>query len=367
MKGRLGIILVVALVLLAALILPACAPAPAPKPTPAPTPTPAPAPVVAKTFKFSYTMPKGTAVGKGYDWFGPEFEKRTQGRYKVEIYPNNTLVPLTAALDSVRKGVAEIVVTSTGTFPKDFALNLVTSIPTLGFNLGDSVELAGKANKAAMELYNTSPDIQAEFKGLKYLSPMVLNPYNLISKKKEVHLPKDFEGMKIGGSGAKMDIVKNAKGAPVQMIPPQSYENLDKGVVEAGFLTLSQVYDYKLWELCSYYYLADFGCGQQVILMNMDAWNAMTPADQKIMMDLWPDVWPVSAESSIGDIKKGFDALTKAGYKTTKPTAAEIAEWEKAAVPVAEKWAADAVAVGISKETCDKVLDLWKKIRIKYL
>ena len=202
---------------------------------------------------------------------------------------------------------------------------------------------------------------------MKFLSPMVLDPYNLISKKKEVHSPKDFQGMKVGGSGAKMDMVSLNGGAPVQMIPPQSYENLDKGVVEAGFLTLAQVYDYKLWELCSYYYLGDFGCGQHVILMNMDAWNAMTPADQKIMMDTWTDVWPVSAEGAMENIAKGIDGLTKAGYKTTKPTAAEIAEWEKAAEPVAEKWAKDAQGVGISAETTAKVLDLWKKIRPKYL
>jgi len=44
-----------------------------------------------------------------------------------------------------------------------------------------------------------------------------------------------------------------------------------------------------------------------------------------------------------------------------------MAEWEKAAVPVAEKWAKDAQAVGISAATCQKVLDLWKKIRPKYL
>ena len=57
--------------------------------------------------------------------------------------------------------------TSAGTFPKDFAVSLVTGIPTLGFPLGDKKESYIKANQAWWELYNSSPDIQAEFKGVE--------------------------------------------------------------------------------------------------------------------------------------------------------------------------------------------------------
>jgi TRAP-type transport system periplasmic protein len=366
MKNYMGSLLV-SIALIAALLFSACAqPAPIPSPKPSPTPTPTPAPTAVKPIKFSYSMPKAAAVGRGYDWFGPEFMKRTQGRYKIETYPGNTLVPITAALDSVKKGVAEIVMTATGSFPRDFAMSLVTGIPTLGFPMG-SVDSYYKAADAWWEFYNTVPEIKSEFKDTVLVHLLVLDAYNLVSKKKEIHSAKDFQGMKVGGSGAKMEIVALNGGAKVQMIPPNSYESLDKGVVEAGFLTFSQVKDYKIWELCSYYYTQDFGCGQHVILMNKDAWAAIPAADQKILLDTFRDSIKESAEGSMEDVAGGKKGVVAAGYKVTDPTPAEIADWETNAQPAIDSWIKDAKALNIDTAVINKVLAAWKQIRAKYL
>jgi TRAP-type C4-dicarboxylate transport system substrate-binding protein len=362
------VILAVCLVLMVALLFPACAqPAPAPKPT-TPAATPPPAPVAAKTFKFSYTMPKAASVGRGYDWFGPEFQKRTEGRYKIETYAGATLIPIPAALDSVKKGVAEIVMTSHGSFPKDFALSLVTGIPTLGFALGNNVKEYQDALAAWWEFYNAVPEIKAENNaGFVPVHFQVLDAYNLVSKKKEIHSAKDFAGLKVGGSGAKMDIVTESGGAKVQMIPPDSYQLLDKGVVEAGFLTFAQVYDYKITELCSYFYSMDFGCGQHIIMMNKDAWNGMPPADQKILMQTFLDSAVMSSQGSMDQIVGGKKMILDAKYKITDPTPDERKAWEDAAGPAIASWMKDAKGVGLPQELLDKTLATWKQIRAKYL
>jgi TRAP-type transport system periplasmic protein len=369
MNRKLWVILVVSLILVIALILPACSqPAPAAKPATPPPTTPPPAPVAAKTFKFSYTMPKAASVGRGYDWFGPEFQKRTEGRYKIETYPGATLIPIPAAVDSVKKGVAEIVMTSHGSFPKDFALSLVTGIPALGFPLGENVKGYQDATAAWWDLYNAVPEIKAENNaGFIPLHFLMQDPYNLISKKKEIHSAKDFAGMKVGGSGAKMDIVTENGGAKVQMIPPDSYQILDKGVAEAGFLTFAQVYDYKLTELCSYFYTMDFGCGQHVIMMNPDAWKSMTPADQKILTQTFMDSVSISGEGAMDNIGKGRKMILDAKYKITDPTPEERKGWEVDAAPAIASWMKDAKGVGLSQDLLDKTLATWKQIRAKYI
>ncbi len=277
------------------------------------------------------------------------------------------MIPIPAALDSVKKGVAEIVMTSHSTFPKDFALTLVMGIPTLGFPMNSEKEVQD-ASAASWELFNTVPEIKAEnTAGFVPLHFLILDPYNLMSRKKEIHSAKDFQGMKVGGSGAKMDIVTENGGAKVQMIPPDSYTMMDKGVVEAGFLTFAQVFDYKLTELCSYFYTMDFGCGQHNIVMNKDAWASMTPADQKILMDTFKDSVVISAQGSADNIVKGKKMVTDAGYKITDPTPAERKAWEDAATPAIASWIKDAKAVGIDQAVCDKVLAAWKQIRAKYI
>jgi len=389
MNRRYFMVLLLTVLMMAAMILPACAqqapgvptqkasgalipasPAPtsaaptaAPKPTASPTATTA---VKAKTIRFSYTQPKGASVAKGFEWWGPEFEKRTGGRYKVEIYPSSTLISLAAQLDSLKGGVCDIVMTSVGSFPKNFPLSGVASLPNLGYPL-EKLEHFALAYQSCWDFMNTTPEIQAELKPYKLLLPLILDPYNLISKKKEIHSATDFKGLKVGGSGGKMEMVSSNGGAAVQQVPPQTYENMQKGYIDAAFVTMAQVSDYHLWDLADYYYLGDFGGGFILILMNWDAWNSMSPADQTIMMESWQAASKVSAEGSMENIEKGKKGTVAAGKKLTYPTEAEKADWLKYNDPCIEKWRKDAKSVGVDDKTLDKVFAAWTTIQKKYL
>jgi C4-dicarboxylate-binding protein DctP len=323
-------------------------------------------PVEARKIKFGYTMPKGASIGAGFEWFATEFTKRTNGRYVVETYPNNTLVPSSGALDAIKSGAAEMMGTSTGTFPKDFPLTLVVSIPTLGFPGGVTASYV-EGSAALWELIKGSPEIQKEYKDFHLLWSYMLDPYNLVSKRAEIHLPSDFKGLKIGGSGAKMEMVAAAGGAKVQMIPPDSQQNLDKGVVDAAFLTMAQVVDYKLSEICNYFFLQDFGGGNYIIMMNQKFWDSMSAADQKILTDIWAEANVVSGNNSLVSVQTGIKAATDAGRKIVTPTAAETSAWQTAADAAVASWKKDAQALGMTDDVLAKVLDAWKTARGKHI
>jgi TRAP-type C4-dicarboxylate transport system substrate-binding protein len=374
------LVLIMALVVIGALLIPACSSAATTTTTPptsptatattAQTSTTAPAtsttPVQARKIKFGYTMPKGASIGAGFEWFATEFTKRTNGRYVVETYPSNTLVPSAGALDAVTSGAAEMMGTSTGTFPKNFPLSLVVSIPTLGFPGGVTSSYV-EGSDAIWELINGVPEVQNEYQNYKLLWTYMLDPYNLVSKKAEIHAPSDFKGLKIGGSGAKMEMVAAAGGAKVQMIPPDSQQNLDKGVVDAAFLTMAQVVDYKLYEICNYFYLQDFGGGNYVILMNKDFWNSMSAADQKTLTDIWREANVVSGNNSLASVQEGIKDAQDAGRKVVTPTAAESAAWQTAADAAVTSWKNDAKALGVSDDILNKVLAAWKTARDKHI
>jgi TRAP-type C4-dicarboxylate transport system substrate-binding protein len=313
----------------------------------------------AKTIKFGYTMPKGASIGAGFEWFATEFPKRTNGRYVVQTYPNNTLAPVNGALDAVTSGAAEMMGTSTGTFPKNFPLSLVVSIPTLGFP-GGVISSYVEGSAALFDLYNAVPEVKNEFKDYQLVWTYTLDPYNLVSKKKDIHLPSDFKGMKIGGSGAKMDIVTAAGGAKVAMAPPDSYENLDKGIVDACFITFSQVNDYKIYEIANSYNKQDFGGGNYVILMNKTFFASMSPDDQKILTDTWKEANVVSGQTSLTGVVAGIKAVQDAKRTIITPTPAEVKAWQDAAVVSIQSWMNDAKALNISQALLDKTLAAWK-------
>jgi TRAP-type C4-dicarboxylate transport system substrate-binding protein len=362
MSKRWGILLAI-VILITVLLLSAC-PAPATPTTPTTPTTPEP-PKEPVTLKLSYSMPKGAAIGAGFERWAEEFPGMVDGRYKVETYPGSTLVGLPAALDSVKSGVAEIVMTSNGMFPKDFPLSLVASLPTLGFP-GWSQEGYSKGYDAWWELYNRFPEIQAEFKDFKLVWPFLLDPSYLVTKKKEVHKAADFKGMKIGGTGQVMEIIKANGGAEVHQVPPQAYTNLDKGVIDGSMNTFSQIADYKLYEICNYFYRQDFGSGCLVIAMNQEVWDAMSPEDQKIFDQSWVDAIPYMNDTMIDDNVRGLKEVEDLGYTVTDPTPAEVAAWAKAATPAFDKWKKDCIDLGVSAELADEVFEAWKEIRAKH-
>jgi TRAP-type C4-dicarboxylate transport system substrate-binding protein len=241
----------------------------------------------------------------------------------------------------------------------------VASLPTLGF-APKTVDDYALTYKAAWDFFNDNPEIQNEFKSYKLLFPFVLDPYNLISKKTAIHAAADFKGLKVGGSGGKQEIVSGNGGAAVQQSPPQTYDNMQKGVIDAAFVTFAQVNDYHLYDLADYYYTQDFGGGFILMLMNLDSWNAMSSKDQKIMMETWQDASRESSQGSMQSIADGKKATLAAGKTITNPTDAEKAAWVTTSAPAFTKWRNDAIALGINAATVDKILANWKTIQAKY-
>jgi TRAP-type C4-dicarboxylate transport system substrate-binding protein len=365
MKKRYWMIAVLTLILLASIVLPACAKKEA---APAPTleVTPPPAPVAVKTIKISYSCPKGKGYSAGEEWFGPEFEKRTNGRYKVEVYGMSTLVPINAVLDSVRKGVCQIGLTSTAMFHKDFPLSEVTSTPTMGWPGAD--EAMYQASDAAWTEFSKIPEVAAELNnGFKYLTNDVLVQSNLVMLSAPVHVPADFKGHKISAVGALSDVVTGNGGAAVAVVGPENYTNLEKGVIDGSFMSLVMATDWKVDSLASYYYMFDFGCGNMIALMNTDFYNSMSAEDKQIfaqcredmkrpLYDFQENVWK--------DVQKVLAAESKT---LTQPTAQDTAAWKKAVNDIMiPKWRADAKSVGVSDATLDKIYNAWLTIRAKY-
>jgi TRAP-type C4-dicarboxylate transport system substrate-binding protein len=352
-------IFIVTIVIIMGLLLVAC---PAPE-TPPTTPPTKPPPAGPTTLKLSYFMPKGVGLGIALDWFGEEFPKRTDGRYEVEVYPAGTLIEMDSSLDAVRDGVVEMSMTSISSFMKAFPLSAVTQIPTLGYPTTIEGMLAADVNY--MKLYEEFPEIQNEFKDFKLLWNYGGAPDYIVSKKKEIHKAEDFKGMRVGGVGLKMLIVEENGGASVQQVPPDSYMNLDKGVTDATFLVNLQWMIYRMWEVADYYYKMDFGSGATPLIMNFDAWNAMSPEDQQICLDTVYDS-KLLLDQELCPILLNSEKMTAdEGGTVVEPTPEEVVAWQKAAQPTMDKFLADAEATGATSGQA--VLDEWIKMHKEFM
>ena len=367
MKTRYWMITVLTLVLLIALLLPACAKEEA-APAPTPTPAPAPAPVEVKTIKISNSSPKGKGYSAGEEWFGPEFEKRTNGRYKVEVYPASTLVPITAVLDSVRKGVCQIGLTSTAQFAKDFPLSMLPQTMMHGW---PSTAITPKWYDAAIpafEEFAKIPEVAAELNnGFTYGGNDMLSSSMILMKSKEIHVPTDLKGTTIGAIGAFAEVVKANGGATVAVVTPEVYMNLDKGAIDGASVSPTMITDWKLQTIANYMFAIDMGTGNMIILYNNDFYKSLSPADKKLFNDTRAEAWPICRDFMLAADKKALETLAAEGKKIIQPTAEDLAAWKATVNEIMiPKWRADAKSVGVTDATLDKVYKAWLTIREKY-
>lgn len=355
-------IMVLTLVLVVALLFSACAkPEPAPAPTtPSPTPTPSAKPEPAKpiTLKFSYSMPLRRGPCHGWHWWAEEIDKRTNGQVKVEIYPNNTLYQISAALDSVKKGVADISMISPGVDFRRMPLTNVTQLPMLGFP--DDYEGNLASCYAVSKLIDKFPEVAAEWKDIKMLFPQQMGNYMLCCKK-EVRVPNDLKGQKIGGTGQKMDFITAIGGVRVDMAPPATYEGLQKNVVDATFNSWSQVKSYTMTDVADYFLNLGISQSSVPVVFNVNSFNSL-PADvQKLMYDLVPEALSVSVKGFMINIDEGRALAKSKGKTIVNPTKDEIELWEKGAEPMWDKWVTDNEAKGT--KNARQILDEWKRLR----
>ena len=349
---------------LISLVLVGCAqPAPSPstsKPAvPGSTQTSSPATTAGSAaikLKFSHDQPPGQGPCAGWEWWAAEVGKRTNGRVTVDVYPGATLFAMTAAVDSIAKGVADYGNVAVSVFDQRFPLSNITGMPCLGFP--DTKEGLLIAGDSFMSLYEKSPEVKAEWKDFKVLLYHPLLNYIIVSKKKEIHTPADIKGLRVGAVGLHQKFVELLGGAPVQMPAPQVYESLDKGVVDAAFISWSATDSFKITEVAKYYTDFGFGAGGQTIIMNLNSWNKISAGDQKIMMDLAQESRPISINAVMTAVDRAKQAVTKTGGKRIQLTAEEITSWKKAAEPIWANWVSQRNAQGST--SAQQILDEWK-------
>ncbi|MDD2925402.1 TRAP transporter substrate-binding protein DctP [Rhodoferax sp.] len=138
--------------------------------------------------------------------------------------------------------------------------------------------------------------------GLKVIAitPTGTKGFQFVTKQ-PIKGPQGLQGMKIRATVSYHPMIKALGGTPVVMGAGEVYSALEKGVIDAAAWGLTGVADFKWNEVAKYLARPVFGQASLFALMNLRAWNALTPAQQKLLTDE-----AIKLESSV---VKRFDEL----------------------------------------------------------
>jgi TRAP-type C4-dicarboxylate transport system substrate-binding protein len=331
-------------------------------------PTTTTAPPEVRTITFNYTMPPFSAVGVGFEWWADEFELRTDGRYVVETYGFSGLIPDEGSLDAVKAGVVDVNMTSTGSQMSSFPLASVTGLPTLSFHKKGVAFEEYLASFAALEEFYQIPEIAAEFADYHVCAKLEIDPGYLISRDTQVIVPEDLEGLKVGGAlGALADMMAAFGGAGITQIPPEAYDNMQKGVTDAAIMTYAMIGPYNMFDICDYILKQTFSAGTLLVLCSHEFYASLGPEDQAIFDETWEDAKVACAQGMYDESVHSAPAIEESGITIYTPTAEESALWDEAARMYAfPTWATMCQDMGYSEEVTDMILQAWIDLVAKY-
>lgn len=308
--------------------------------------------------RMGYTLPPGAAPYNGWEWFAGELEKRTNGEVTLKLFPGGTLAKARGMKDAIVSGMSTFGFIVNVGHTKDWPLTHAIMLPSLGFpnNLAGMIA----AGEALYTIYKEFPEIQAEHAHpkLKVISAMTTGPY-IYQGKKPVHVPSDFQGLKVASFAPMSEIVKGGGGTPVSSPLPQNYMNLQTGVIDASLTSLSSVQTFKFWEVVKNF--TDFDLGGRIfnmICVNVDTWNSLSKEHQDLILELIPQANRKGAELMSANEAKAIENIAAHDAVLYKPTGAEKAEWEALAQSIEKKWVADMNAKGF--KNAQKIVDRLK-------
>ena len=285
------------------------------------------APIV---IKFSHVVTNETPKGKGADRFKELAEKATNGRVKVEIYPNSTLYKDKEEMEALQLGAVQMLAPSLAKFGplgvKEFeAFDIPYMFPT------KDVLYRVTEGQVGRDLFK-----KLEPKGIIGLAYWD-NGFKNMTANKPLRKPSDFKGMKMRIQSSKvLDAQFRTLGAnPQVMAFSEVYQALQTGVVDGSENTPSNIYTQKMHEVQSHLTVSDHGYIGYAVIVNKKFWDGL-PADIRTQLEgAMKDATKYTNAIAEQENKQALDAIRKQGKTEVHTlTAAEKAEWRKALMPV---------------------------------
>lgn len=295
--------------------------------TPASAPKSTQTSTEAKILKFSYDMPKTSGTGQAFDWFAQQVPIRTNGKYKVDEYPGGSLFKSAESLNSVQAGVADLANASVSSNAKAVPISSVVFLPSVHFPPTKEGMIA--ATTAHREIMAKYPVMANEWKNYKQLGWCVGASFIPASKKVKVVVPDDLKGLKVACGASDQNLIKMMGGVPVMIGPPDMYQAIDKGVVDAAIVGWEQLHSERILELTNYFLNYGFGNLVQTVNWNLNSWNSLPPDIQKIFTDLMRETELKGMDLTLEQSKLAVSEINAAGGKViTAPTPDQMKLWD---------------------------------------
>ncbi|WP_439363885.1 DctP family TRAP transporter solute-binding subunit [Bradyrhizobium sp. DASA03005] len=288
--------------------------------------------------KFSHVVANDTPKGKGTLKFKELAEKYTDGKVKVEVYPNSTLYKDKEEIEALQLGSVHMLAPSTAKFAplgiKEFeALDLPWLFKD---DVTYSNAMKGTVGKWLFQ--------KLEAKGITGLAYWD-NGFHMLSANRPLLKPTDFQGLKFRISGSKVadQYLRIMGSIPQIMAFSEVYQALQTGVVDGCENTASNYLTQKFYEVQKDITVSYHAHLQYAVIVNSKFWSGLPP-DIRAQLDkamaeatdYTNSIARQENEDALAEIKKtgktNLHYLTEADRKSWQEAMQPTYKWAKGRV-----------------------------------
>ena len=281
--------------------------------------------------KISIWLPPAHALVPSTKAWADSIEKDSKGTIKTTIFPSEQLGKAFDHYDMARDGIADITYVNPGYQPGRFPIIALGQIP---FTFSD----AAKGTAALDTWYRKLA--ASEMKDTHYCFAFIHDPGSYHGRKKVV-VPEDLKGMKVRPAQSTIgQMVTLMGGTNVQASAPEAREVLERGVADGIFFPWGSMFLFGLDKVTKYHIDAPLYSTVFTYSMNKAKYDAMSPAQKKVMDDHCTTEWAVKISEDWAKFEAAGRDKMKAlpGHEVYTLTPDQLKQWQAAVAPLQKAW-----------------------------
>lgn len=242
----------------------------------------------SETYKWITFKPQGAgdAQAVSTQWLVDEFEKRTGGKHKIEVFWGGSVAKTREIPEALAAGVGDFGDIITPYFPDQMPLNNAVGFfipqPNSSLQVGELME----------KWHESYPQMKEELvsQNLHAFGFRPLEDYGLLCVK-PVRSIEDMKGLRIRSYGFAYPALIEALGAaPVSIATSEAYEALQRSIIDCTPIGPALARGWKYDEVAKYYIEVPFGASfGHLLAMNLDSYNGMDDETRGIVDQLGKD------------------------------------------------------------------------------
>lgn len=278
----------------------------------------------AETFEFAVWFSERDFYADHVRKWATDIEQGTQGRVKMNLHFSGGLVSAKETVNAVRTGAA-----GGGTTSASFLAGLVRPVSYMEALFWIPADPAAAVDTIQRVLEPSRKLLEPRGLKLMFSFPSA----GLVSDCTSSHIKKveDWKGRKVRAAGRWQGIQLRAVGAaPVALDPGEVYIALQNKTVDCILFLANLTLSAKIQEVAPYITYWRDGANASMYYLNLDQWNKVSPADQKIVLEASDRVVADAAPKLVQMEDQAISDLEKAGAKIYRASDSEIAQTKKA-------------------------------------